>query len=92
MTPTADTSTIACGTHGKRVASIVCIHLLTAKDRCLGFVENSSDPLDLQAWCSACEAKFLEEGDMTQEFREFNDMHLVCDFCYATIKARHSSD
>jgi hypothetical protein len=44
-----------------------------------GFVENSSDPDDLQAWCAACEELFIREGEMTEAFRAFNDMKVVCD-------------
>jgi hypothetical protein len=59
-------------------------------DRVVGFVENSSDPDDLQAWCESCEEFFLREGEMTKAFRAFNDMHVVCDLCYASLKERHS--
>jgi hypothetical protein len=56
----------------------------------VGFVENSADPNDLQAWCALCEAMYVSEGDMTERFRAFNNMTLVCDICYAEIKLRHS--
>jgi hypothetical protein len=56
----------------------------------VGFVENSDDPKDLQAWCHACEAKWQEEGDMTEAFREFNGMILICVSCYAEAKSRHT--
>jgi hypothetical protein len=65
--------------------------MIEAKDRVVGFVENSSDPNDLQAWCGACERYFLAEGDKTSAFRAFNQMALVCDVCYAEFKERHST-
>jgi hypothetical protein len=40
--------------HGVLTAAVVCRHHVTALDRVVGFVENSSDPQDLQAWCEAC--------------------------------------
>ena len=55
-----------------------------------GFIENCSDPDDLQAWCHACEEKFEEEGGMTDAFRQFNDMVLVCIDCYVDAKSRHT--
>jgi hypothetical protein len=55
----------------------------------VGFVENSDDPNDLQAWCNACEAKFQAEGEMTEAFRKFNGMTLVCVTCYAEKKLVH---
>lgn len=79
-----------CGLHGKRVATVVCRHLLASVQAPAGFIENSDDPNDLQAWCHACEEVFEKEGGMTDSFREFNGMTLVCVACYAEAKARHS--
>ena len=56
----------------------------------MGFVENSDDPNDLQAWCEQCEAMFLSEGDKTPAFREFNGMAVVCVQCYHELKALHT--
>jgi hypothetical protein len=65
--------------------------MLDSRDEVLGFVENSSDPTDLQAWCGSCEQLFLSEGDKTPRFVEFNQMALVCDLCYENLKARHTT-
>lgn len=83
--------TIHCGIHGNSVSAVVCRHHITVKDRSVGFVENSDDPDDLQAWCAACERLFISEGEMTKAFRAFNDFVLVCVDCYAEIKTRHRS-
>ena len=80
--------TVSCS-HGSRPAAVVCRHLLNAKDHMVGFVENSSDPTDLQAWCDACESAFLREGDCTPEFVRFADVAVVCDLCYLEVKSRH---
>lgn len=82
-------SRIKCGTHGNRVAAIVCCHMIQAKEAVVGFVENSSDPDDLQAWCGACESLFLSEGEKTERFIQFNDFAVVCDFCYFSLKEKH---
>jgi hypothetical protein len=76
--------------HGERPSAVVCGHMLKARDEVVGFVENSSDPTDLQAWCGSCERFFLSEGDKTPKFVEFNQMALVCDLCYQNLKARHA--
>ena len=81
---------IDCGHGIKRKAAVICRHLLATDGSPVGFVENSSDPDDLQAWCAACEAVFLQEGDMTDTFKAFHQMALVCDACYSECKARHS--
>lgn len=76
--------------HGERPSAVVCGHMLNARDEVVGFVENSSDPTDLQAWCEACEHFFLSEGGKTPTFMEYNQMSLVCDLCYQNLKARHA--
>lgn len=80
---------VDCAPHGKRVAAVVCRHIIQASDA-VGFVENSSDPNDLQAWCETCEQMFLAEGDKTEAFEAFNDRAVVCCECYASLKAKHS--
>ena len=82
--------TISCGKHGTRISAVVCGHMLQQTDRVLGFVENRSDPNDLQAWCDDCERMFLQEEDMTEDFRKFNSMALVFTVCYAMLKERHT--
>jgi len=57
--------------HGKGTAAIVCGHLLTLNQP-LGFIENSSDPDDLQGWCYACEYFFQQEEEMNDQFKAFN--------------------
>lgn len=81
---------VDCGPHGRRVAAVVCRHIIGTDCPPAGFVENSSDPHDLQAWCHACEDRFQQEGGMTEAFRAFNGMSVVCEACYAEAKARHT--
>jgi len=82
---------VDCGVHGERVATVVCRHMLGGSQAApLGFIENSSDPDDLQAWCYLCEEKFEQEGGMTEAFRKFNDMAIVCVSCYVDAKSRHA--
>jgi hypothetical protein len=83
--------TVRCKKHGVRTAAVVCGHLVKT-DEVRGFVENSSEPDDLQGWCDRCEAMFLKEGDRTPAFRAFHDMAVVCDLCYVRIRKQHSRD
>jgi hypothetical protein len=83
-------ASVRCGTHGNRTPAVVCCHHVISKDAVVGFVENSTDPDDLQAWCDACEQMFLAEGGLTDAFRRFNDLRIVCDFCYAGLRDRHT--
>jgi hypothetical protein len=84
-------ATVDCGKHGTQPGAVVCRHLVDAKDRDVGFVENSSEPDDLQAWCDDCEAMFEREGgEMTEAFKAFHDIKIVCDFCYAQLRERYA--
>jgi hypothetical protein len=87
-----DWSSIDCPNHGKGTASVVCCHLLENKKYPLGFVENSSDPGDLQGWCFACEFLYELEKDKTEKFRIFNDMKVVCEKCYGELKQKNQFD
>ena len=75
--------------HGDGIAACVCKHLLENIEPDIGFVENSDLLGDLQAWCTLCEEFFLQEGEMTEAFKKFHDLKLVCEDCYAEIKARY---
>ena len=80
---------IDCDSHGHRASAIVCRHHLEVRDRAAGFIENSDDPDDLQAWCDACEDLFLREGDKTEPFLKFNNFAVVCVDCYTRLRERH---
>lgn len=77
--------------HGEGIAYVVCAHLNTYEIP-VGFIENSSDQNDLQAWCYACEYLFSQEKEMTEKFKDFSNPFLVCDQCYSEIKMRHTID
>ena len=81
---------VDCDPHGRRKAAVVCGHLVDEDEYQVGFIENCSDPNDLQAWCSACEELFQKEGEMTDTFRAFTRMSIVCVDCYAEIKSFHA--
>ncbi|WP_286342329.1 hypothetical protein [Ferrimonas sp. YFM] len=81
---------IVCECHGKSVPAIVCGHLAKNNGESVGFIENSDNPQDLQAWCNACEDLFSVEQELTEKFREFNNMSVVCGKCYQEIKEKHS--
>ncbi len=80
---------IDCEIHGRGVAAAVCGHLINNKVP-LGFIENCSNPNDLQGWCYACEFLFLQESDKTEKFQSFCHHSMVCCKCYVQIKGDHS--
>jgi len=80
---------VDCDKHGRGIAAIVCRHQCNEKEAPIGFIENCTEPGDKQAWCHKCEEYFIEQGDMTDAFKEFNDMAIVCEACYDIIKSKH---
>ena len=85
-----DPNLIDCDRHGRGPCAVVCRHHINARGRAVGFIENCSDPADLQAWCTACEERFLDEGGMTKAFVAYNNFAVVCIACYAELKQRHT--
>ncbi len=82
---------IECNQHGKSSCAVVCQHLIKTSGEPLGFVENSSEPGDYQGWCNACEELYLQELDLTEKFKEFNGMSVVCEKCYFEIRDNHET-
>jgi hypothetical protein len=81
-------STIECRMHGPRPTAVVCRHMIESIEA-RGFVENNSDPEDLQAWCYSCELMYEREQALTEAFRDFNRFAVVCVDCYTDLKKRH---
>jgi hypothetical protein len=57
----------------------------------LGFNEDN-DPNDPLAWCNDCEQMSLREQGWTEALKEFADLKVVCDACYAQLKELHSAE
>lgn len=85
----SEATEIDCACHARRIAAVVCAHLLAKDGPPLGFVENNDDPKDLQGGCYACEQVFTEEGERSGRFVAFTQPTIGCDLCHAEIKARH---
>ncbi|MBK7076355.1 MAG: hypothetical protein IPH44_29095 [Myxococcales bacterium] len=89
MSNDEDDEWINCDRHGRGRCAIVCTHHVQQRVQRVGFVENSDDPNDLQAWCFACEQFFASEGELTEAFRAFNDAFVVCVPCYYELRQSH---
>lgn len=89
----ADRSIVQCGTHGNVGSAFVCSHLLTQGPP-LGFHEADFDPEDPepQAWCDTCEKAVQSAGDWTDDLVAWADIRLVCEFCFADLRAHHRKD
>ncbi|MBK9033167.1 MAG: hypothetical protein IPL61_18165 [Myxococcales bacterium] len=83
---------MSCHHHDQGACAVVCRHHVATRDQPVGFIENNTDPADPQAWCVACEERFLDEGGFTDAFRAFNDCVVVCGACYHELRQRHAAD
>ena len=84
-------SYIDCECHGRSTTAIVCCHLVESHKEPAGFIENTDDPEDLQAWCNACESLYNVELELTEKFIAFNDFVVVCSQCYQENKVKDST-
>jgi len=86
-------NTILCDEHISARMALVCSHLINADDK--GFHEaiDSDEPIELddnyQAWCDDCERLWLQEEELSDTFKAFADMKVVCEECYFKIKDRN---
>jgi hypothetical protein len=70
---------INCNVHGKSDSSVVCGYLVNNVGVALGFVENISITSNFQGCCYACEFVFSQEQDMTEKFKSFDQIAMVCE-------------
>ena len=80
---------VHCDVHGAQGPAYVCQHLNVHEP--IGFIEGY-DPDDpeqelFQAWCSACDRVFMEEGEWNDHSEAVAQPRLVCRACYLRMKA-----
>jgi len=88
---------IVCTSHGHREATFVCQHLGTGGVG-LGFNRgvnpDDRDELWPMAWCDACEAELVVDGEWTDRALDFADLRLLCAEHYDLVRRRnwHQND
>lgn len=86
-------NTIQCEDHTSARMALVCQHLINADNK--GFHEAidsdaiKDDDDTFQAWCDDCERLYPQEQDLSDKFKAFADMKVVCEECYFEIKKRN---
>lgn len=84
---------VECPEHGAQPPAFVCRHL--DLETPVGFVEGY-DPDDpggqlYQAWCHACDAVLMEEGDWNDRSEAFAQPRMICRACYRRIRELNRS-
>lgn len=86
---------ILCGSHGERVATFVCQHLVRGSNRGFhaGFDPEFEDDPFPDAWCNECEEKLSEVGgEWDDESEAFADIKVICADCYLTVRLRNQGE
>jgi hypothetical protein len=79
---------VECAEHGLRHATFVCQHL--ARGSGLGFFcDTTSDDPRPDAWCGACDAVLMADGDWNEENEKVAGITLLCAVCYDEAKRRN---
>lgn len=80
---------IMCATHGKSKETRVCRHICEtlADGRPRGFFFTDEDDEVPQAWCEACEARYVAAGEQwTDEVLAYLDERSLCLHCFRLAK------
>ena len=87
-----DRPTIQCETHGAAFQTFVCPHLLSAPKRTWFSAEPNGSNKWPDAWCSACNVLFEQEGEWNDRNSRDLKVALLCHLCYEHLRGwRHPS-
>lgn len=82
---------VECGTHGERVATFLCKHLVESDGRGFNVGYDPENPNDVfpDAWCNECEAVLEREGEWNDTSEKFADIKMLCSSCYQDIRKKN---
>ncbi len=83
---TTEREVVKCSHHSRGFATYVCEHL--PANPAQKWFSNRPDDQDRwpDAWCGACEALFLEEGEWNEKNQQRREIVLVCHHCYENLR------
>jgi len=73
---------VECGSHGPSHAAFVCTHLFSEPGQKWYRDYPGKNNPSPDAWCSACEHMFEQEGGWSEVASDFADIKLICGQCY----------
>jgi hypothetical protein len=85
--PAPEGATVECGIHGRGFPALICEHL--AMDPAQSWFSDEPSPANRwpDAWCSVCDAVFLEEGEWNDRTGSRIRVKLMCHRCYEGKRA-----
>ena len=82
-------NSVECPRHGKQGFGILCIHVVKAIDtgEKIGFFWSEDEEMARPfAWCAACEAYHVEQGDF-EKLAKVAEFKILCAKCWDMAKA-----
>ena len=77
---------IKCPTHGEANCTYVCSHLASdPRQRWYCNYPSNDDPYP-DAWCSACEQAFQQQGEWNEANKQTSNVRVFCHYCYDQSK------
>ncbi len=83
-----DAREITCQEHGAATTTYVCSHLATNPVQRWHSARASGDNPWPDAWCNACNATFLREGEWNDRNADALDLRILCNHCYEGASAK----
>lgn len=80
---------ITCATHGMSKQTLVCQHLIEslADGKPRGFFFTDEEEDEPQAWCEACEARYVAAGECwTDEVLAYLSPQTLCLHCFRQLR------
>jgi hypothetical protein len=87
-----DRQPVACHTHGSGLQAFVCNHLLSNPSQEWFSQDPDVDNPWPDAWCSVCDAIFLQEGEWNERNEPKIEIQLVCHHCYEMLRSKAQPD
>jgi hypothetical protein len=83
---TTEREVVKCSHHSRGFATYICEHL--PANPAQKWFSNRPDDEDRwpDAWCGACEALFLEEGEWNEKNQPRREIVMVCHHCYESLR------
>jgi hypothetical protein len=83
-----ESNRLNCSTHGVGFTTYVCEHLLADPAQKWFSAEINDDNKWPDAWCTACDVFFQQEGEWNERNESKRKIDILCHHCYETLRPR----
>lgn len=87
-TTRSDDQLVECSQHSKGFATYICGHLLANPAQEWFSKKPDGEQQWPDAWCSACEALFLEQGEWNEKNESQANIKMICHHCYERFRSQ----